>query len=115
MREARREAALALRRAWFEATGERRVVAFRRTAEVSPKALRMTRVEAKSLAARLIRKRERGEPLPQVFLVPGLGVFTVEATPPTGELAGRIALVTGAGSGLGRSLALGLARAGARQ
>jgi len=32
--------------------------------------------------------------------------------PQAGELAGRIALVTGAGSGLGRSIALGLARAG---
>ena len=40
------------------------------------------------------------------------------ASPPPGavgdELAGRSALVTGAGNGLGRAIALGLARAGAR-
>ena len=40
----------------------------------------------------------------------GIGVGAREG----GELAGRSALVTGAGNGLGRAIALGLARAGAR-
>lgn len=50
------------------------------------------------------------------FIQPKLAAQYAESKPqaaPSGPLGGRLAIVTGAGSGLGRSIALGLARAGA--
>jgi sorbitol-6-phosphate 2-dehydrogenase len=113
MKEERREAARCLRKAWFEVTGERRTISFRRGAKAPAGALHLARMGERSLAARAARRREKGELLPEAFVVPELGVFTVGTASTLGELAGRIALVTGAASGLGRSIALGLAGAGA--
>lgn len=115
MKQSRREAARAIRKALFEVTGERRSVTPQRVAKVSSDAppLRLARAEAKSLAAQLTRRSAKGEALPRAFLVRDVGLFGIGDAPLSGELAGRLALVTGAGSGLGRSIALGLARAGA--
>ena len=115
MKQSRREAALAIRKSVFDVTGERRGVTYQRAANISSDAppLRLARAEAKSLVAQLTRKSAKGEALPRAFLVRDVGLFALGEAPPPGELAGHLALVTGAGSGLGRSIALGLARAGA--
>jgi sorbitol-6-phosphate 2-dehydrogenase len=75
----------------------------------------LEKIDSKKIARKIKSQISKEEKHLIAFLVTGLGLFVASVTKAaSGELLqNRIAIVTGAGSGLGRSIASGLVRAGA--
>ena len=92
------------------------VIAFHEGAELAPGPGTML-LEPNSLddpASAVAAHVEREGSAPDRFVVPGSGTFVVDHTPPpSGRVAGRVALVTGAARGFGLAIAEGLAEQGA--
>ena len=68
---------------------------------------------ADALPDLLATQRARTGAVPDLVVIPGLGSLIVDRSAPSGRVAGRVALVTGAAQGFGLGLAEGLAAEGA--
>ena len=108
---------LAIRKAFFDSTGKYVSISFfppdKMISNSQPVILEKT--DSAFIAGKIKKQNSKGQKYPMVFHVKGVGLFAAAEIKfsPDSVLQNRIAIVTGAGSGLGKSIAIGLLRAGA--
>ena len=78
-------------------------------------AMLLKKIDSEKNVRKIKSQISKGEKYPALFLVKGVGLFVVSVLKAAsdGLLQNRIAIVSGAGSGLGKSIASGLVHAGA--
>ena len=109
---------LAIRRAVFDSTGKYIPVSFFSPDELvyeNCQPVMLEKTNSAFIAGKIKRQTDKGQKPPALFLVKGVGQFAAADIKfaSGGILQNRIAIVTGAGSGLGKSIAIGLVRTGA--